>query len=115
MAAIGEENDLRINSSATDAQLEWNAQGDLSRMKKPSREDLEVFETVYNAACAAIARGELGQSEVLLKRAKGISTGFEFASWAEGFLQIYVVRLMSSQINKNWRSCSQSTYSSYTS
>lgn len=67
-----EENDLRINSGATDAQLELKKQGDAVRKKKPSREDLEVFETAYNAACGAIARDELGQSEVLLNRARGI-------------------------------------------
>ena len=67
-----EENDLRINSGATDAQLEWKKQGDSVRKKKPSREDLEVFESAYNAACGAIARGEMGQSEVLLNRARGI-------------------------------------------
>ena len=66
-----EGNDLRINSSATDAQLEWKAQGHLAQKRKPTREDLEVFETAYNAACASIARDELGQSEVLLRRAKG--------------------------------------------
>ena len=70
-AATGEESDLRINSGATDAQLEWTGQGDLVLKKKPGREDLEAFETAYNAACGSIARGELGQGEVLLKRAKG--------------------------------------------
>lgn len=39
--------------------------------KKVGREDLEAFETAYNAACAFIARGDLGQGEVLLKRARG--------------------------------------------
>ena len=39
--------------------------------KKPAREDLEAFETAYNAACGSIARGELAQGEVLLKRARG--------------------------------------------
>ena len=72
-AAIdNEEYDLRINSGATDAQLEWKRQGDLVQKKKPGREDLEAFETAYNAACGSIARGELGQSEVLLKRAKDL-------------------------------------------
>lgn len=71
-AHVDEENDLRINSGATDAQLEWNKQGDLARKKKPNREDLEVFETAYNAASASIAREELGQGEVLLQRAKGM-------------------------------------------
>ncbi len=66
-----EENDLRINGSALVAQLEWSGQGHLAQKKKPSREDMEAFETAYNAACGSIARGELGQGEVLLKRAKG--------------------------------------------
>lgn len=66
-----EENDLRINSRATDAQLEWQREGSLAQERKPRREDLEAFETAYNAACGSIARGELGQAEVLLKRAKG--------------------------------------------
>ena len=71
-AAIGDEkNDLRINSGATDAQLEWTRRGDLVQRKKLGREDLEAFETAYNAACGSIARGELGQGEVLLKRARG--------------------------------------------
>ncbi len=71
-AAIeNEENDLRINCGATDAQLEWTRRGDLVQKKKPAREDLEAFETAYNAACGSIARGELSQGEVLLKRARG--------------------------------------------
>ena len=67
-----EENDIRINSAATDAQLEWTKRGELVQKKKAGREDLEAFETAYNAACASLARGELGQGEVLLKRAKGV-------------------------------------------
>ena len=72
-AAENEENDLRINGSAVDAQLEWKGQSQLVQKKRPSREDMEAFETAYNAACGSIARGELGQGEVLLKRAKGTS------------------------------------------
>lgn len=68
-----EENDLRINGGATDAQLEWSRQGHLVERRKPTREDLEAFETAYNAACCSIARGELRQGEILLKRAKGSS------------------------------------------
>jgi len=74
-AAIeGEENDLRINSSAADAQLEWQGNGDKIEpsRKKPSREDLEAFETSYNAACGCIARGDLGPGSVLLKRARDL-------------------------------------------
>lgn len=66
-----EDMDLRINNSAVNAQLEWSGKGDLVESKKPEREDLEAFETAYNAACGSIARGELGQAEVLLRRSKG--------------------------------------------
>ena len=64
-----ESNDLRINIRATDAQLEWKRQGHLVLRKKAEREDLEAFETAYNAACGCIGRGELGHAEVLLERA----------------------------------------------
>lgn len=70
----GEENDLRINSAAVDAQLEWQGKGDKvdPSRKKPGREDLEAFETSYNAACGCIARGELSMGNVLLKRARDL-------------------------------------------
>jgi signal recognition particle subunit SRP72 len=74
-AAIeGEENDLRINSSAADAQLEWQGKGDKVEQsrKKPSNEDLEAFETSYNAACGCIARGDLAKGGFLLKRARDL-------------------------------------------
>ncbi|KAK3058909.1 Signal recognition particle subunit SRP72 [Extremus antarcticus] len=71
------EADLRINSGAVDAQLEWSGQGELARSKKPGRADLEAFETAYNAACGCIARGELGQGEVLLKRARDLCNASE--------------------------------------
>jgi signal recognition particle subunit SRP72 len=67
-----EEADIRINSTAVDAQLEWSGLGDLVQTKKPSREDLQAFETAYNAACGSISRGELAQAEICLKRAKGM-------------------------------------------
>ena len=69
---LGDEgNDLKIQIGATNAQLEWKRQGDLVQSKKASRQDLETFETAYNAACGSIARGELAQAEFLLTRAKG--------------------------------------------
>ena len=40
--------------------------------KKPGREDLEAFETSYNAACGSIARGDLSAGSVLLKRARDL-------------------------------------------
>jgi signal recognition particle subunit SRP72 len=67
--AEDEEYDIRINSGATDAQLEWSGQGELAQKKKPAREDLDVFETAYNTACASIARGEFAQGNICLTRA----------------------------------------------
>ena len=69
-----EDTDLKINASATDAQLSWSGGGHLVRKPKLTREDLEAYETAFNAACSSIARGELGQAYVLLKRAKGRSS-----------------------------------------
>jgi len=70
--ARNEVNDLRINGSAVDAQLEWRGHGYLVSKKRPGREDLESFEGAYNAACGSISRGEMGQAEVLLRRAKDL-------------------------------------------
>lgn len=71
-----EESDLRVNGGAIDAQLEWKGLGYLVSKKKPGREDLEAFETAFNAACGSIARGELAQGEVLLTRAKSRGASF---------------------------------------
>lgn len=81
----GEENDLRINSSAVDAQLEWQGNGHLveKSRKKPSREDLEAFETAYNAACGSIARGDMGQGAILLKRARDLCEALDELSEEE--------------------------------
>lgn len=70
----GEENDLRINSAAVDAQLQWQGKGSQveESRKKPSREDLEAFETAYNAACGCIAGGDFGAGSDLLKRARDL-------------------------------------------
>ncbi len=67
-----EKNDLRINQGAVEAQLMWSTKSALAGFRKPGREDLEAFETAYNAACGSIARDELRQAEVLLRRAKGM-------------------------------------------
>jgi signal recognition particle subunit SRP72 len=67
-----EQNDLRINILATNAQLLWKRETDSVKTIRPTREDLEAFETTYNAACSSLARGDLAQSELLLKRAKGM-------------------------------------------
>ncbi|KAJ5959237.1 uncharacterized protein N7479_006387 [Penicillium vulpinum] len=63
-------NDLNINSWATDAQLQWKGETEFVRHDRLSREDLESFETTYNAACLNIAKGAFKQSEILLNRAQ---------------------------------------------
>ncbi|OJD36190.1 signal recognition particle protein [Diplodia corticola] len=74
-------NDLRINRLAVDAQLQWQPKhGKLAEKwssGKVGREDLEAFETAYNAACSSIACGEFGQGEMLLKRAKDLCLASE--------------------------------------
>ncbi|KAH0356023.1 signal recognition particle protein, partial [Aureobasidium melanogenum] len=72
-----EDMDLRINTGATYAQLEWAGRASADAPQKPSREDMEAFETAYNAACQSIARDELGQAEVLLRRAKELCEASE--------------------------------------
>ncbi|KAI9853006.1 MAG: Signal recognition particle core component [Thelocarpon superellum] len=72
-----EESELRINHSATVAQLEWAGQGSAAPKQGASREDLEAFETVYNVACRHIARGELTQAAFLLKRARDLCNASE--------------------------------------
>ena len=94
-ADVGEdaEADLRINSGAVDAQLEWSGRGDLVEKKKPGREDLEAFETAYNAACGSIARGELGQGEVLLKRAADLCSSLEDLSEEEREAELVPIKV----------------------
>ncbi|KAI9832657.1 MAG: hypothetical protein M1819_004242 [Sarea resinae] len=97
-----EENDIRINGGAADAQLEWAGQGHLAQKKKPGREDLEAFETAYNAACGSMARGEFAQGEILLKRAKDLCNASEELSDEEkvsellpiAVQQIYVLSML---------------------
>ncbi|KAJ6784886.1 hypothetical protein PWT90_00906 [Aphanocladium album] len=61
-----EENDLNINLKAVHAQAEWSG---VSAPSEPLRSMPDSFELCYNAACASIARGELGDATKLLQRA----------------------------------------------
>lgn len=67
-----DESDLRINKWAIDAQLGWVGKSALIKKTRPDREDLDQFETTFNAASAYASRGELKQAELLLQRAKGM-------------------------------------------
>lgn len=75
----GEENDLRINLLAADAQLEWQGDGHLvpANEKTPGREEMEAFETAYNAACGCLARGDFAKAAMLLKRSRDLCEASE--------------------------------------
>ncbi|KAL8827815.1 MAG: hypothetical protein Q9170_006863 [Blastenia crenularia] len=88
-----EENDIRINGGATDAQLEWSRHGDLVQRKKPGREDMEAFELAYNAACATIAREELTQAEVLLKRSQDLCNALGDLTEEEKIAELLPIRI----------------------
>lgn len=70
----GEENDIKINLLAGVSQLEWQGKGYFvdGKWKQPTREDLDVFETAYNAACACLARWDFARAAILLKRARSL-------------------------------------------
>lgn len=100
-AAIeGEENDLRINSSAADSQLEWQGNGHkvAASRKKPGREDLEAFETSYNAACGCIARGDLGAGGVLLKRARDLCEALDELSNEEKMAEVLPIMVQQAYV-----------------
>lgn len=63
---LDEELDIRINTGAAEAQKQWLGE---PLSKRAGANDLQQFETAYNAACSSIARGEYAQAEILLKRA----------------------------------------------
>ncbi|KAI6093047.1 hypothetical protein F4821DRAFT_74378 [Hypoxylon rubiginosum] len=81
----GEENDLKINTLATRAQMEWNGLGNIldEQERQPSRDHLEAFETAYNAACTCIARADFSRASVFLKRARDLCEASEDLSAEE--------------------------------
>jgi len=88
-----ESGDLQINREAIDAQLHWAGRGNVSLKKKLNRQDLEQFETTYNAACGYLARGELKQAALLLSRAKGTSSFRNYWTFSNATLTV-VARFM---------------------
>lgn len=76
-ASANEEADLKINSGAVNAQLEWKGLGHLVE-RKPERTD--TFESAYNAACVSIGRGQLGLGEALLRKAVDLCNASEYLS-----------------------------------
>lgn len=87
------------------------------RHERPSREDLEAFETAYNAACLNIAKGEFAQGEVLLNRAKSRDpAGYSTSSMLiEVSVQTFVKQRRNSRPKIERRSCCQLPYSIFMS
>ncbi|KAL8948311.1 MAG: hypothetical protein Q9222_005494 [Ikaeria aurantiellina] len=88
-----EENDIRINTTAIDAQLEWNGSGEHAQKKKPRREDLEAFETAYNAGCVSVAREDFSQALVLLKRSEDLCNAAGDLSDEEKSIEILPIQV----------------------
>ncbi|KAL7270622.1 Signal recognition particle subunit SRP72 [Rhizina undulata] len=82
------EADIKINAGAANAQLIWSGRAELAENRKPTNEDLDVFEQAYNAACASIARNETTQALILLKRAKDLCNFVEFSSEEDKFSEL---------------------------
>ena len=71
------ERDVRVNALAAAAQSVWA--GQTRRIGKQQRTDLEAFDCAFNLACMHVARGELRQADVLLKRARDLCEAEEMA------------------------------------
>lgn len=105
------ESDLRINQGAVDAQLSWSGAGPLAKRTKAEREDLEQFETAYNAACGYVARGEWKQALTLLARARGMTeaegpSAHLMTDDEQTYVTLWTIYLMM----RSKLSCYQSTY-----
>jgi signal recognition particle subunit SRP72 len=88
-----EEFDIKVNVGGAQAQSQW-LNGPLPQ--RPSSEDLQQFETAYNAACGSVARGEYAQAEILLKRAHELCKHHEELSEEEK--QEELVPIMTQQL-----------------
>lgn len=64
-----EDFDLRVNKLAIDAEGLWLEKISKSAVPRAKTDDLAAFETAYNAACISVSKGQLGEADVLLKRA----------------------------------------------
>lgn len=99
-AVLGEDTDLVINQLATHAQLEWQGRGDLvpDKSKQPKREDMEAFETAYNAGCGCVARGDLAKASILLKRAADLCDAAEDLSDEDKKVELLPIRLQQAYV-----------------
>ncbi|KAK6341257.1 Signal recognition particle core component [Orbilia brochopaga] len=75
-----EEYDLRVNLGASEAQLSFIGTDALRPRRRATAEDLQQYETAFNAACVAVARGDLNAALMLLRTSKKICSSMEGVS-----------------------------------
>ncbi|KAJ6263230.1 Signal recognition particle subunit [Drechslerella dactyloides] len=72
--------DLRVNLGASEAQLSFAGKDALRPKRRATAEDLQQYESAFNAACISVARGDLNAALMLLKTAKKICNSMEGVS-----------------------------------
>ncbi|KAK6348285.1 Signal recognition particle core component [Orbilia javanica] len=75
-----EEYDLRVNLGASEAQLSFSGKDGLRPKKRATAEDLQQYESAFNAACISIARGDLSAGLMLLRTSKKLCSNLEGVS-----------------------------------
>lgn len=79
--APNEDGDLRVNITATNAQLEWAGKGDAVQTGDVGSSDSDEFEVTFNVACHCIAKRQYARSLQLLRRARDLCQSID--SWSE--------------------------------
>ncbi|EWC47032.1 hypothetical protein DRE_03794 [Drechslerella stenobrocha 248] len=72
--------DLRVNLGASEAQLSFAAKDALRPRRRATAEDLQQYESAFNAACLSVARGDLNAALMLLKTSKKLCSSLEGVS-----------------------------------
>ncbi|KAK6501621.1 Signal recognition particle core component [Arthrobotrys musiformis] len=72
--------DLRVNLGASEAQLSFVGKDGLRPKKRATAEDLQQYESAFNAACISIARGDLNAGLMLLRTSKKLCSSMEGVS-----------------------------------
>lgn len=84
--------DLRINKLALDAEGLWLEKLQPATVPRVTTDDLSAFESAYNAACISVAKGQLEEADVLLKRAISLCEHNEDLSSADKNVELVPLR-----------------------
>lgn len=96
----GEEVDLMVNISATDAQLEWQANGYRINQENDltSSNDINIFEISYNFACKLMARKDFTTAYEYLRRARELCDALDEMDEEEKKLEILPIMLQQAYV-----------------